>query len=249
MMIRYFGLFAFAVLLSVGCSRQHNQPTVSSLSSGPSAAPATQPAGPAPVAQPTGPVPATTPEPAEQGVQPSPEPVPVSPANSVIPALTRIRVRLGDSLNSRNSHPGERFVAYLDYPIVSGDRVVLPAGTAFRGHVTEVKKSGRLRGRAYLRVTLDSFRLHDVTYPVITTSDVRASGSHKKRNLAIIGGGSGGGAAIGALAGGGVGAVIGAGAGAAAGTTGALITGRRTVKLPVETPLVFSLQKAVAVRS
>jgi hypothetical protein len=140
-------------------------------------------------------------------------------------------------------------MAYLAEPIVSGDRVVVPKGTVFLGHVIEARRSGRFKGRAYLGVTLDSFQLRGATYQIATAPDIRSSKSHKKRNLAIIGGGSGGGAAIGAAGGGGVGALIGAGAGAAAGATGAFFTGRRNVTLPVEAPLVFSLRTAVALRS
>jgi hypothetical protein len=143
---------------------------------------------------------------------------------------------------------GERFSAYLDEPIVSGNRVVIPKGTLFRGHVVQAKSSGRLKGRAYLGLTLDSFRLHGTTYTIATGADTRTSSSHRKRNAVAIGGGSGAGGAIGAIAGGGVGALIGAGAGAAAGTTGAFITGRKNVRLPVETPLLFSLRNAVTVR-
>jgi hypothetical protein len=128
---------------------------------------------------------------------------------------------LGISLDTKYSHPGERFDAYLDDPITSGDIVVVPNGAIFEGHVVEAKKSGRLTGRAFLGITLDSFRLPGATYRIATGADFRSSNSHKKRNLAIIGGGSGTGAAIGAIAGGGVGALIGAGAGA--GTTGAFI--------------------------
>jgi hypothetical protein len=156
-------------------------------------------------------------------------------------------VRLGERLDTKHSRQGERFVAYLDEPIVEGDRVVVPKNTVFHGHVVVARSSGRLKGRAYLGVTLDSFSLHGTTYAIATAEDVRASGRHRKRNMAIIGGGSGSGAAIGAVAGGGVGALIGAGAGAVAGTAGAFITGRRDVTLPVETPLVFSLRSAVAV--
>jgi hypothetical protein len=155
---------------------------------------------------------------------------------------------LGESLDTNYSRPGERFEAYLDDPVTLGDRVVVPKGTVFEGHVIEANRSGRLRGRAFLGITLDSFQLRGATYRIATGADVRSSRSHKKRNLAIIGGGTGTGAAIGAVAGGGVGAVIGAGAGAAVGTTGAFITGRKNVKLPVETPMVFSLHAAVAVR-
>jgi hypothetical protein len=153
-----------------------------------------------------------------------------------IPAGTRIRVRLGISLDTKYSRPGERFEAYLEDPVTSGDRVVVPKGTVFEGHVIEARKSGRLKRRAFLGITLDSFRLHGATYRIATGADVRSSKSHKKRNLAIVGGGSG------------TGAAMGTGAGAAAGTTGAFITGRKNVKLPAETPLVFSLHAAVSVR-
>ncbi len=212
-----------------------------------------QPSQPAP-ALPSQTAQSSMPAPAPAAVPAPASPVPaageVAVANPVvnIPAGTRIRVRLGQSLDSKHSRPGERFVAYLDYPVISGDRVVVPKGTAFEGHVIEAKSSGRLRGRAYLGVKLDSFRLHGYTYPITTAADVRASKSHKRRNLAIIGGSAGTGATIGAVAGGGVGAAIGAGAGAAAGTTTAFITGKKNVRLPVETPLVFSLRGAIAVR-
>jgi hypothetical protein len=54
---------------------------------------------------------------------------------------------------------------------------------------------------------------------------------------------------VGAVAGGGAGALIGAGVGSAAGATGAFITGRKNVRLPAETPLVFSLRRSVAIRA
>ncbi|HLH00667.1 MAG TPA: hypothetical protein VKX49_30455 [Bryobacteraceae bacterium] len=73
----------------------------------------------------------------------------------------------------------------------------------------------------------------------------RASGGHKKRNWSLIGGGSGLGAALGAIAGGPSGALIGAGAGAGAGTAGAVFTGKKNVRLPVETPLAFTLREPV----
>lgn len=172
----------------------------------------------------------------------------VKPLALTIPAGTRIRVRLGEPLDTKNSRPGERFVAHLDQPVLAGDRVIVPRGTAFHGHVVEAKSSGRFKGRAYLAVTLDSFQLHGSTYEISTAASSRSSTSHKKRNLVLMGGGSGVGAAIGAIAGGGVGALIGAGAGAAAGTTGAFITGKKNVKLPAETPLTFSLQNPVTIR-
>jgi hypothetical protein len=166
----------------------------------------------------------------------------------VIPAGTRIRVRLAQTLDTKRTPPGAPFAATLDDPIVVGSQVVVPRGTPFEGVVVESKSSGRFRGRAMLEVTLRSFRMHGATYRIATAPDARVSGNHRKRNLALMGGGPSAGAGIGALAGGGAGALIGAGIGAAAGTTTAFITGKKNVTLPVETPLIFSLRSGVPLR-
>ena len=50
-------------------------------------------------------------------------------------------------------------MAFLDAPVVEGDRVIIPQGTEFHGHVVEARRSGRLKGRATMEVTLDSFQL------------------------------------------------------------------------------------------
>ncbi len=172
---------------------------------------------------------------------------PSPPAETVrIPAGTRVRVRLGSTIDTSRNRAGDGFSATLEAPVSREGRVLLPRGTVFHGHITESKSSGRLRGRAMLALTLDSFELNGRSYAVGTSSVVRASEDHKRRNIGLIGGGSGLGAAIGAIAGGAKGALIGAGAGAAAGTAGAAATGKRNIRLPVETPLAFTLRRAVA---
>jgi hypothetical protein len=126
--------------------------------------------------------------------------------------------------------------------------VVLPRGASFSGRVTGSVPSGRLKTPARLSVTLASLEWKGMTYPVTTSSVSRSVKSHKKRNLALIGGGGGAGALIGGLAGGGTGALIGAGAGAAAGTAGAYATGKKDVVLPAETLLTFRLQAPVKIK-
>jgi hypothetical protein len=179
------------------------------------------------------------------GVTPPPAPVP--PAVITLPAGTRFRVRLLETLDTKRNRAGDRFTASLDEPLVSGDRVVVPKGTVFQGRVDEAKSSGRFKGRAVMALHLDSFTLGGETYLVSSDRSARVSAGHKKHHLLWIGGSSGGGAMIGAIAGGGVGALIGSGAGAAAGTVGSAITGKRNVTLPVETVLTFSLQSPVSV--
>jgi len=166
----------------------------------------------------------------------------------VIPAGTRIEVRLAQTLDTKYARPGDHFAATLDSPIVSGNQVIVPRGTAFDGIVEESKPSGRFKGRAVLMLRLRSFRLNGVTHRISTAPDTAVSGNHRKRNLIFMGGGPAAGAGIGAIAAGGPGALIGAGAGAVAGTTTAFFTGKKQVKLPVETRMVFSLKSGVPLR-
>ena len=163
----------------------------------------------------------------------------------VVPSGTTIHVRVDESIDTRNNRAGDQFSATLSEPIAVDGRTMVPEGTEFSGHVTGAKASGRLRGRGFIGLRLDSFQMNGREYPVQTSSVNRVSASHKKRNALLIGGGAGLGAAIGAIAGGGKGALSGAGAGAGAGTVGAAATGRRQVGIGAETPLRFTLRAPV----
>lgn len=165
----------------------------------------------------------------------------------LLPAGTRVRVRLNEAVDTRRNRAGDRFTASLDEPLVADDRVVVPKGANFYGHITQSRPSGRFKGRAVLALTLDSFELNGQTHEISSGSSTRVSAGHKKHHLLWIGGGSGGGAAIGAIAGGGTGALIGAGAGAAAGTIGSAVTGKRQVNLPAESVVTFTLHAPVEV--
>lgn len=183
-----------------------------------------------------------TPQQTSSTAQSTPATVPAPPA---IPAGTSITVRLQDSLSSRYSVPGQRFDAVLDAPIVVDDHVVVPTGSPVTGHVTSAQRSGRLRHPGELGLTLDSVTVGDRQLALATSNIVVRGGSHKKRNLAWIGGGTGGGALIGALAAGGKGALIGSGIGAAAGTTTAFLSGKKDVGFSAERRLRFRLNHEV----
>jgi outer membrane lipoprotein SlyB len=165
-----------------------------------------------------------------------------------LPAGTSLRVRLDQSLDTSRNRSGDTFTATLDAPVMQSEKIVIPKGTQFAGHVMSAAPSGRLKGRGYLTVTLDSFVLDGTTYEVSTSADSRVTGAHKKRNATLIGGGAGVGALVGGLTGGGKGAAIGAAAGAAAGTAGAAATGEKNVSLPAETVLQFALKAPVQVK-
>lgn len=127
------------------------------------------------------------------------------------------------------------------------NEIVIPVGSTVYGHVVSARHSGRLRHPGEISLTLDSVVVNQQTIPLATSHVVAYGGSHKKRNLAWIGGGTGGGALVGALAGAGKGALIGGGIGAAAGTTVALVTGKKDVTFPAERRLRFRLRQDVPV--
>ena len=212
------------LLLAAGCSKN-----------------STTAGNPEPVAQPAG---AAAPA-GGRGSAPG-APAPVRQA-TVIPSGTPLHVRLDSEVDTKRNRAGDGFSASLAEPLVVGGLAVLPEGTRFSGHVTMAASSGRLRGRAGIGLTLDSFEYDGRQYSIQTTSVDRVSAAHKKRNAILIGGGTGLGAAIGAIAGGPKGALIGAGAGAAAGTAGAAATGKRQVAVPSEAMLRFTLRTAVEI--
>lgn len=155
-----------------------------------------------------------------------------------IPAGRTVRVRLGQTVSSAKSRPGDRWEGTLASDVVVNGNVLARKGTPVRGIVSDAKSSGRLASPGYV-----SLRLSSINGQAVRSSRVgrRATG-HAKSNTVKIGGGAALGAAIGALAGGGKGAAIGAGAGAAAGTAGAAATGKRDVSFPVESILTFTIR-------
>jgi hypothetical protein len=221
----YLLLFA---LTFAGCSKLFNHPANSNSSSEPAAATSSS-------ASPSGSTSAGSESPAR-------------PAPIVIPADTPISVVLDESVGSKISTPGQEFAATVEAPVEVDGRVAIPRDARVTGVVRDAKPAGRFKGAAILDLELTSVRVGHKDYEIQTTPhDVTTTGKGK-RTAAMIGGGAGGGAAIGALAGGGKGAAIGALIGAAAGTGGAGLTGNRDITLPAETRLTFKLRRPLEVR-
>jgi len=165
-----------------------------------------------------------------------------------LPAGTGVAVRLQDTLSSQGSAAGQEFTAVLDEPIMVNEKAVAPKGATVYGQVVAARRSGRLRTPAALSLRLTALEVNGKPQAIDTNVVGGRGRSHKKRNLAWIGGGSAVGAAIGAIASGGTGAAIGAGAGAGAGTLTAFLTGKKDIVYPAETRLVFRLSNPAMVQ-
>lgn len=168
---------------------------------------------------------------------------PINTGNaSFIPADTMLRVELLTNLSTDATQRGDRFEA----------RVVEPAdyqGAMIEGHVTRVKRPGKIKGNAELQLTFDKISLNnrwtDFKAQLVEVvdngsgdgvGDVDEEGGVKgkdktKDDVAKVGASAGVGAIIGAIFGGGKGAAIGAAIGGAVGTGGVLTSSGKDIQL------------------
>jgi len=170
-----------------------------------------------------------------------------APAPIVIPAGTVLTVRLGETLSSKQSEAGQTFSATLAQPVEADGKTVIPAGATATGTVVAAHAAGKFKGASLLQIKLNSVTVGGRQRSIETSSVARSEKGKGKRSAALIGGGAGAGALIGALAGGGKGAAIGALVGGGAGTAGSAYTGNRDVTLPAESAVSFKLESPLQV--
>jgi hypothetical protein len=173
---------------------------------------------------------------------------PEAPKRLVVPAGTVLTVRLGQSVGSKISSPGETFTATLASPVSVEGRTAIPAGASASGTVVDAKPLGRFKGGASLQLRLTSITIGGSDQAISTSSVSRIATGKGKRTAVLAGGGAALGALIGGLAGGGKGAGIGALAGGGAGAGGAAFTGNKDIVLPAESALSFKLEQPIEVR-
>lgn len=156
---------------------------------------------------------------------------------------TRIPLSLINSVSTKQAVEGDRVYMETAFPILQNGRVIIPVGSYVAGTVTQVKRPGRVKGKAELFIRFDS-----LTLPNGVTRDFRAriggldgqanekldrkegtitGDSNKGGDARTVGEAAGAGTSVGAIAGSvagrtGLGVGIGAAAGAAAGLVGVL---------------------------
>ncbi len=68
----------------------------------------------------------------------------------VVPAGTKVLLQLRSSINTKSAKPGDGVYLASTFPVVVGNRVMIPAGVYVQGVVDRVARAGRVKGKAQL---------------------------------------------------------------------------------------------------
>jgi hypothetical protein len=179
----------------------------------------------------------------------------------VVPADTRLRVRINRTISSKTARIGDRFTVTVTEPVYSETGVlVIPSGSTVTGRVDSVRPAAKGGKPGTIDVSFIQLRTPNRTARVIngtltdlTSDDAKsddegtASGDRMKhRKLIFIGGGGAGGAILGAAVGGGKGALIGGLLGAGAGFLGDRFTKGEEAEVRSGTEFGVNLNRAIS---
>ncbi len=180
-----------------------------------------------------------------------------------IPAGTKIPLVLKQSIWTKNAKENDAVYAATNFPVVVDGRMVIPPGTYVQGVISQVKRPGRVKGRAELLVHFTSM-IYPSGYTVLLPGAVDSApdldGKVKGKEGTVEGQGSKGkdaktigetgayGTMIGAAAAqSGKGALAGGAAGAAAGLAAVLLTRGPDLKVESGTAIDMVLERPVTV--
>ena len=165
-----------------------------------------------------------------------------------VPAGTTLRLQLRSAVASDSSKVEDAVRAELRQAVSVGGATVLPAGTELTGAVTDVERSGRVKGRARIAYRFNSLNYQGERYPITTAPLSHEAEATKGEDATKIAVGAGAGAAIGALLGGGDGAAKGAAIGGAGGTGAVLATRGKEVRVGSGATITTRLTAPLTVR-
>ena len=95
---------------------------------------------------------------------------PPSTAPVLVPIATNLKVRLNDTLSSKESRAGDKFAATVIDPVRFNEATV-------HGHIRSIIKSGKVTGRTTMNLTFDSIDLTDGRHGVLHGYVTRVYGS------------------------------------------------------------------------
>ncbi|HEV2836047.1 MAG TPA: hypothetical protein VGW58_12050 [Pyrinomonadaceae bacterium] len=169
----------------------------------------------------------------------------------LVPVGTDLKVRINETLSSKDSRVGDRFTATVIDPSRFDE-------ARLTGHVSSIQKSGKIKGRTSMNLAFDSVELRDgrrgVLHGYVTRiygeGSGRAdneggveSGSRTKQTVKRAGIGATVGAIVGGIAGGGKGAAIGLIVGGAGGAGSLAVKGSKELKIESGTEMLVHVTR------
>jgi hypothetical protein len=192
-------------------------------------------------------------------------PQPAASTELVIPAGTKVPVALKHAISTKGAREGDPIYAETTFPVVLNDRVLIPANTYVQGRISNIKRPGRIKGRAEVLIHFTTM-IYPSGYTVLLPGaienvpgaentnmkgeegTIQQSGS-KAKDVGTVASTASTGAVIGGLSQGGKGALVGAAAGGVVGTAIALLTRGNDVRLESGTTLEMVIQRSIPVDS
>jgi len=80
----------------------------------------------------------------------TPTAIPAAKKTYTIPAGTKVLLQLRSSVNTKSARAGDGVYLSSTFPVVVGNRVLVPAGVFVQGMVDRVVRAGRVKGKAQL---------------------------------------------------------------------------------------------------
>ena len=169
----------------------------------------------------------------------------------LVPVGTDLKVRINDTLSSKDSRVGDRFTATVVDPSRFDEATVF-------GRISSIKKSGKIKGRTSMNLAFDRIELRDGRKGVLHGYVTRVygddagkadneggieSGSRTNQTIKRSGIGAGVGAIIGGIAGGGKGAAIGLIVGGAGGAGSLAVQGSKELKIESGTEMLVHVTR------
>ncbi len=177
-----------------------------------------------------------------------------------VPAGTQIPLQLAQGISTKSAKVGDAVYAETVFPVTANDRIVIPAGTYVQGRISQIRRPGRIKGRAEFLMHFNTM-IFKSGYTVMLPGAVEnVPGSEKQtvkdkegtirqdgtkgKDTGTVAKTAGEGAVVGAIADRGVkGAGIGGAAGAAVGLASVLLTRGPDVSLPTGTSVQIVLER------
>ena len=169
----------------------------------------------------------------------------------LVPVGTDLKIRINDTLSSKNSRVGDTFTATVIDPSRFDE-------ARLYGHISSIKKSGKVKGRTSMNLAFDRVELRDGRRGVLHGYVTRVygndagkaddeggieSGSRTKQTVKRTGIGAGVGAIIGGIAGGGKGVAIGMIVGGAGGAGSLAVQGSKELKIESGTEMLVHVTR------